>query len=224
MGLFNFFKKSPEPVKVMAGPYADSSTNIIYNLLFCDNIELYKSRVPQPYTYPFNILFSENSTIDMLQTVIDDTSIDVRTKVLAYNAQRNLGDKPIKKELLAVIVEVGLDNGLDVLASFKDGTARYINQTGKILVWETSDSVSSTLTKDLFVKGNAIIKQIGPWDKARLSAPLKGNVRITFLVSDGLYFGEGPIEVLFNDSMAGPTLTCATQLMQYLTQTALQNQ
>ena len=42
MGLFSFFKKSPEQVITSTDPYKDSSTNLIYNLLFCDNIDLYK--------------------------------------------------------------------------------------------------------------------------------------------------------------------------------------
>ncbi|RZJ99251.1 MAG: hypothetical protein EOO46_22700 [Flavobacterium sp.] len=222
MGLFSFFKKSPIEVTTSTDPYKDSSTNIIYNLLFCDNIDLYKNNTKPPYTYPFDILFSETSTISDLQKITEDSSSDARLKVLSYNRQLVGGHKPIKKELLAVIVEVGLDNGLDALASFNDGTARYINQTGKILVWETSDEKSNELTKDLFLKSQNIVNQIGAWDKPRRPAPTKGNVRITFLVSDGLYFGEGPIDVLFNDPMASPALTSATYLMKYLTEKSLE--
>jgi len=218
MGLFSFFKKTPEQLSASEDPYKDSSTNLIYNLLFCDNIDLYKKNTKPPYTYPFDILFSEKSTISDLQKIIDDSTSDTRLKVLSYNRQLAGGHKPNKKELLAVIVEVGLDSGLDALASFNDGTARYINQTGKILVWETSDEKSNELTQDLFLKSQNIVNQIGVWDKPRRPAPTKGNVRITFLVSDGLYFGEGPIDVLFNDPMASPALTSATYLMKYLTE------
>lgn len=222
MGLFSFFKKSPERQATSNDPYKDSSANHIYNLLFCDNIELYKENTKQPYNYPFDILFSEASTIVDFQKIIDDRSSDARIKALSYNRQLSKGHKPSKKELLAVIVEVGLENGLDVLASFDDGTARYINQTEKILVWETTtDEKSNELTKDLFLKSQHIVNQIGIWDKPRLPAPTKGNVRITFLVSDGLYFGEGPIDVLFSDPMASPALTSATYLMKYLTEKSL---
>jgi len=105
------------------------------------------------------------------------------------------------------------------LASFKNGTARYINQTGKILVWETTaDEAANKITNDLFTNSQNIINKIGPWNKPRRLYPTKGNVRITFLVSDGLYFGEGPIDVLFKDAMAGPALEKATALVQYLTE------
>lgn len=51
--------------------------------------------------------------------------------------------------------------------------------------------------------------------------PTKGTARITFLVSDGLYFGEGPMDIIFNDPLASPALTSATELMQYVTEKAV---
>jgi hypothetical protein len=227
MGLFSFFKKTSAPIKAVQNssdnPYKDSATNFIYNLLFCDNLDLYKANSQPPYSYPFDILFSETSSVTDLQKLIDDTTTEPRIKVLAYNKQLASGHKPNKKELLAVIVEVGLDEGLDVLASFKNGTARYINQTGKILVWETTtDAKANQLTNDLFSKSMHIVNQIGPWDKPGKLHPAKGNTRITFLVSDGLYFGEAPTNTLFDDKTANPTLMVATMLMQYLTEKSLE--
>ena len=223
MGLFNFFKKSPAAVQANGGPYADNATNIIYNLLFCDDPVLYKADTASPYTYPFDILFSEMSSVADLQKIIDDSSTDPRTKVLAYNKQRSIGHQPTRKELLAVIVEIGMDRGLDVLASFNDGTARYINQAGKILIWEsTTDENANELIRTLFSNGESIIARIGPWDKPRKPAPTRNNARLSFLVSDGLYFGEGPVDVLFNDALANPALTSATQVLKYLTEKSLE--
>lgn len=205
----------------ISSPYQDSSINFIYNILFCDNLELYKTNTKPPYTYPFDILFSEASTIDGLQQLIDDPTSDPRIKVLAYNRQRALGHTPEQKELLAVIVEVGLDYGLDVLASFANGTARYLNQSGKILIWENeNDPTANELTRQLFSQSRQIVEKIGPWDQPRRPHPQKGYARITFLVSDGLYFGEAPVSALFNDALAAPALTTAAQLVQFLTQKA----
>jgi hypothetical protein len=222
MGLFSFSRKSSVTPPLPSGPYKDSSANLIYNLLFCDNLDLYKANTKPPLIYPYDVVFSEKNSIPDLQKVIADNATDPRVKILAYNRLLAGGHKPEKKELLAVIVEIGLENGLDVLASFNKGTARYINQTGKILIWETKDPASTELTKDLFSKSQQIVRQIGPWDKPRRSYPAKGNVRITFLVSDGLYFGEGPMNMMFSDPLAGPALGAATQLMKYLTEKALE--
>jgi len=69
--------------------------------------------------------------------------------------------------------------------------------TGKILVWETTtDTKANELTTELFSKSQQIINKIGPWDKPRKPYSTKGNTRITFLVSDGLYFGEASTDVL----------------------------
>jgi len=223
MGLFNFIKKSPPQMQTTSiNPYPDSTTNFVYHLLFCDNLNLYQEKTHQPSTYPFDILLSESSSISDLQKIIDDKNTESRIKILAYHQQRASGHQPSKKELLAVIVEVGLENGLDVLASFKDGTARYINQSGKMLIWETTDdSIANAITNNLFANSETIVNQIGIWDKPRLPQPPTGKVRITFLVSDGLYFGEGPIAVFFSDPLASPALTKATELMQYLTHKSL---
>ena len=222
MGLFNFFKKPPSANKVIPGPYADSSINLIYQLLFCDNLELYKTNTATPLTYPFDILYAEDNDANDLQKIIDDNDSDPRVKILACNRLSARGHRPHKKELFAVIVEIGLDNGLDVLASFNNGTARYINQMNKLLIWETTDETSNKLTEDLFAKSRNIIEQIGPSDKPRRPHPAKGNVRISFLVSDGLYFGEAPVDVLFSDTLASPALTAATALLKYLTEKSLQ--
>src|SRR6186713_3252809 len=143
MGLFNLFKKSPEP-------YQDHSTNLIYNLLFCDDLDLYRTHFEPPINYPWDILFSNASTISDLQKIINDNNTEARVKILAYNKQLAIGHKVERKELLGVIVEVGLEQGLDVLASFKDGSARHINHTGHMIIWETSDERSTALTNSLF--------------------------------------------------------------------------
>lgn len=72
-----------------------------------------------------------------------------------------MSHKSDKKELLGVIVEVGLNEGLDVVAAYQDGTARYINYTGKMVVWETTTPASAKLTKELFSQSESILSKIG---------------------------------------------------------------
>jgi hypothetical protein len=217
MGLFSFLK-SATAQRPPAGPYKDAATNLIYNLLFCDNLNLYQTNTKAPLVYPYDVLFAEKSAPAALLNIAASHAAVTRTRILAYNRLRSIGHKPDKKELLGVIVEVGLDEGLDVVASYRDGTARYINYTGKLVVWETTTAASEKLTKELFSQSEPILSKIGPWNEPRRPHPAKGNVRITFLVSDGLYFGEGPIDVMFNDQMAGPALSAAGGLMKFLTE------
>jgi hypothetical protein len=58
-----------------------------------------------------------------------------------------------------------------------------------------------------------IVAAIGPWDKERLPPPEEGNIRMTFLVSDGLYFGEGPMGAMQQEPLASPLVSAATNLL-----------
>lgn len=205
------------PPPVPSGPYADDATNTIYELLFCDNIHLYKRDVSTSSDFPWNILFAPAPDPVELQKLVFDDQMESRIKLLAYDVMRRHGIPVEEKELLGVIVEVGLEEGLDVLASYQDGTARYINYTGKMILWDIADKASAEITAQLFRDSLNIVHRIGPWTESRRPHPAKGNVRISFLVSDGLYFGEGPVNVLFNDALAAPALSSATAMMQYLT-------
>ena len=217
MGLFSFFKKSALRAQPLIEPYKEQSTNLIYNGLSCDNLSLYKENVKQPYKYPFDILFSEeNSNVD-LQKITSDITSEPRIKLLAYNKLAANGYKSSNKELLGVIVEIGLENGLDVLASFKNGTARYINFSEKIIIWEnTTDEIVNQITKALFANGLNIVNQIEPQKDSRKRPPAKGNARISFLVSDGIYFVEGSKNTFFRDPNIKSTFDKAAELMQCL--------
>jgi hypothetical protein len=63
-----------------------------------------------------------------------------------------------------------------------------------------------------------IVAAIGPWDKDRLPPPQNGMIRMTFLVSDGLYFGQGPMDAMQKDRMAAPLINAATALLVKLIQ------
>ncbi|MGA0555394.1 hypothetical protein ACO2Q8_02005 [Larkinella sp. VNQ87] len=206
------------------GPYRDPSINRLYELLFGDRPDLYQKLMHGSQGYPWESLLSETAPVADLQQIATDDELETRAKLLACFRLRAGGHPVPKRELLAVVIEVGLDKGLDVLASYQDGTARYINQSEKIAIWETTDSRSNLLTSNLFRDSIAIVSKIGPWAGPRRPFPTRGNLRISFLLSDGLYFGEGPMNALFNDPLAAPALNAAVQLMQYITDRVLKTQ
>jgi len=78
MGIFDIFKKSTKP-------YKDQSTNLVYELLFCDNLDLYKNNNQQPDSYPWSILLSDTSNNSELEKIIADTNTESRIKILTYN-------------------------------------------------------------------------------------------------------------------------------------------
>ncbi|NMF95997.1 hypothetical protein GPA27_01120 [Aromatoleum toluolicum] len=195
-------------------PYAESHVNFLYNLLFCDDINLFKTHGAEKSVGLWGTLLAERPDKTALRKVADDEANEGRVRAVAYNRLRALGETVPPKRLLGVIVEVPLQQGLDVLAAFSEGGVRYLNQSGKLAIFEGQGNPVEGMAKELLSVSQPIVNKIGPWDRQRLPPPRAGNVRITFLVSDGLYFGEGPFAVLQQDAMAGPVLSKATQLLQ----------
>jgi len=194
-------------------PYTIEASNSIYNLLFCDDLSAFKGldgKIPANWQ---QTLFSEPPNLSSLEILSNDEASEGRLRYLAFSKLRGLGKTVQSKKLLGVIIEVPLAGGLDTLAVYSEGAVRYINRTGKLAVIE-GVSDFQPLVQKLFAASMPVVNQIGPWDKSRLSPPKQGNVRLTFLVSDGLYFGEGPMNVMQNEAMAGPVIQQAAVLLQ----------
>ncbi len=200
-------------------PYRNDGLNHLYELLFCDNEAAYSNSGP----YPWPVIFADPPDADALLQLASDTNQESRLRALAANKLRSIGGAAPKAELLGVIAEVGMEDGLDVLAAFSDGTARYLNHTEKAIIADAPTEATNTLISALWHHSISVVNKIGPWDKPRLEPPRKGMVRLSFLVSGQLYFGQAPMDVFFKDPMAGPVLDSATQLMVYLTEHTTKN-
>jgi len=204
----------PAPPPGLHHPYAESHVNFFYNLLFCDELDLFTKSLEDSGSGPWPALLADAPDESALLELASDPNNEGRVRALAYLRLRAMGAEVPTKTLLGVIVEVPLADGLDVLAAFSDGGVRYLNQSGKIAVVEANDTPVAVIAQELIEVSRPIVEQIGPWEEQRLPPPKAGNVRITFLVSDGLYFGEGSFAVLQADDMAGPILAKAAQLLQ----------
>ncbi|UYZ62547.1 hypothetical protein [Hymenobacter weizhouensis] len=115
--------------------------------------------------------------------------------------------------MLGVVVEVALPGGLDVVAAYADGSARYLNHSGKVIVWERPDRTLDRLVGELLAAGKAVTDAIGTWEGQRPSKPLGDTARINFLTPSGLHFGEAPMGLLWGDALAQPVLAAAQDLM-----------
>jgi hypothetical protein len=194
-------------------PYANEAINTIYNLLFCDDIAAFKSKIGAKIVPWQAALFSEPVDATALQSLAADSSQEGRIRFLAYGRLRSIGEPVPSKALLGVIVEVPLSAGVDVLAAYSEGGVRYINQTGRLAVFEGVPSIQP-LVRSLLDASQSIVARIGPWENPRLPPPKSGNIRLTFLVSDGLYFGEGPMQQMQRDPLAEQVIGDATSLLQ----------
>ncbi|MBC7771558.1 MAG: hypothetical protein H7210_03585 [Pyrinomonadaceae bacterium] len=120
------------------------------------------------------------------------------------------------KVLLGVVIEVPLNGGLDLLAAYPGGSARFYSHAGGGVVWDHPNASLDPAIDTLLTEASRILKVIGPWEKPRPPAPPAGAIRVNVLSAAGLHFGEGPFAALARDALAGPAIDAATDLMQQL--------
>jgi len=136
--------------------------------------------------------------IKVLEEIAQVRAIASRYRLQAWHFLREAGARPpshLERDVLGVVVEVGMDSGHDLLAVYADKTAHYYNYSGAGVVWEHPDSSLDKL----------------------IEAVLKGHLRLNILTPSGLYFGEGPFEDLDRDPRARPLIHAALDLMRRLT-------
>ncbi|HZP65122.1 MAG TPA: hypothetical protein VFB32_02330 [Rudaea sp.] len=194
-------------------PYAEAHLNLLYNLLFCDNLDLLRSDGAAMRERPWSTLLDERPDLGDMQAIADAASSESRVRAFAYARLRACGGAVTPKILLGVVVEVPLDRGLDTLAAYGDGRVRYLNPSGKAALFESGPPRVETLGRETVLAALPLVQRIGPWTGSRLPPPRRGDVRVSFLVSDGLYFGEGRFDMLCRDALAGPVLARATELL-----------
>jgi hypothetical protein len=161
-----------------------------------------------------------NTAVVALRRVAGSNDVEPRQYLQAWHFLRQLGVQPGPaegKRVRGVILEVSLEGGLDTLAAYDDGNARYINHGGNLIVWETAaDPEIGGLIRALIAEGQRVAELIGPWEEARRPAPPTHHIRLNMLTASGLHFGEGPMAGLSTDPKGGPLIHAGTRLMQAL--------
>jgi hypothetical protein len=201
-------------------PYSQPSANTIYNLLFCDDPELFRPKDGIASSRQISAILDENSDPKAIENIAADVAAESRVRALAYNWLRRHKLSVPTGILLGVVVEVPVDGGLDTLAAYSDGRIRYINHSGKMALFEATPASVQNSADKLLAASKLAIRSIGPWDKARLAPPTGEQVRLTFLVSDGLYFGQTTFKAVSGDAIGGPVLLAAQDLLLNVTQAA----
>ena len=195
-------------------PYQQQEMNLIYNLLFCDDLGLFRSKGPDPKDSPFRVLLDPNPDRQEVEKIAKNPHVESRGRLLAFNWLRQQNFQVPSKKLLGVIVEVPQKGGLDVLAAYEDGRIRYIHQTGKLAVIEETPHEISSKVKELLSASQVAVNRMGSSEKPRRSPPTAGKIRLTFLASDGLYFVEGPFARMQQDPVTRPIAQKASELLQ----------
>jgi hypothetical protein len=147
-------------------------------------------------------------------------NLESRQVLQAWHFLRQADEHPTAdqaKLALGVIAEVPVRDGHDLLAAYRDGSARYLNFSGRALIWEDRSATDiAALISDWLAIGQVIADAIGPWDQPGLPPLPEGQARIMVLTPSGPHFGQGESSALFADPRAAAFLNAATKLMHTL--------
>jgi len=155
--------------------------------------------------------------------ILEMPDLETRVFLQAWHNMLELGETPPRdhaKDVLGIVVEVGMPKGLDLVAAYRDHHARYFNYSGAGVLWERRDNSLDSLIDELLQAGTVVAQVIGPWTQPRPPEPKNGNVRINLLTPSGIHLGQGPTEALNQDAMGGPILSAAFGLMKRLVELA----
>ncbi|AXA94221.1 hypothetical protein [Massilia sp. YMA4] len=188
-----------------ARPYKSEELDLVYQLLFCDDPDLVKATPVQAS------LFGATPDPRVVQTIGEDAGEESRVRLLAWHWLRSSGQPFASREVLGIVVEVPLEEGLDALAAYADGSVRYINHTGRVAVFEGAPAEVAEQGKRLV--HTAIALAVRAPVKQRMAPPALGAVRFSLLAADGLHVREGTFAEIARDKLTGPVLQEAQRLL-----------
>lgn len=163
----------------------------------------------------------KDAALRTLRAVADEAT-DSRVRLWTWQALRRWSDTAppeLTHRVEGAIVEVEIGRGVETLAAYADGTARYVLTTGSRFIWDAPDGRLAGPIAAVLDGGRAVF----PLTSAgRLPGePSSGRARMTLLTSLGPYSIERTlIEVSSDTSPLAPLFGPATDLLQRIVRLA----
>lgn len=158
----------------------------------------------------------QTQATELLLTITKNPSISTRMLLWGWTALRQIGIRPQPSEaseIRGVVIQVPVEQGADVLAVYADGTARYVNHSGKIIVWESTDAKIARNIQEIL----DLSKAIDPNSSEDIGGTASGVVRVTLLTFNGNLFVDVAIHLL-QVSPVNSVLTRGAELIRNLIQ------
>jgi hypothetical protein len=127
-----------------------------------------------------------------LHSILGIPNLETRIQLWVWSALRELGEQPDPKsgkEVLGVVIEVPMRGAYDTLAGYQDGSARYLNFSGKAIFWDKADGSVKLLCEHL------IASTIPEGSQAVLRKDTvlpKTGTQVTLLTRSGMYVIADP--------------------------------
>jgi len=144
------------------------------------------------------------------------SSKEARIRLWCWQALRGLGSAPTADEgrkVEGVVVEVETGHGVETLAAYADGTARYLLPTGAKVIWDAPDARLERAVADVIAGAGTILDLLAP---GRLPGePGANTARMTVLSPSGPRAADEPLDTAVTEaSRFAPLFGPATTLMQ----------
>lgn len=130
-----------------------------------------------------------------VKRVLANPDVEVRMRLWAWKALRELGERPpanIANEVQGVVCELHNEAGVGTIAAYADGRARWLGGKGKITVWEAPDSDAEIagLIRTLLRSAEPLVKTATVLDRHKASEPELNYFRVSILTYAGIYIVE----------------------------------
>jgi len=140
--------------------------------------------------------------IARLRGVLDSPALETRIQLWVWSALRELGEKPEGKsafEVLGAVLEMPSGGAYDTLAGYVDGSARYLNFSGRAIFWDAPDPKVKLLCQALVDSTIPVSSKATP--RTSLSLPKRG-IQVTMLTRSGPFLITAPPQSVVNAGAA----------------------
>ena len=140
--------------------------------------------------------------IARLRGVLDSPALETRIQLWVWSALRELGEKPEGKsafEVLGAVLEMPSGGAYDTLAGYVDGSARYLNFSGRAIFCDAPDPKVKLLCQALVDSTIPVSSKATP--RTSLSLP-KRRVQVTMLTRSGPFLITAPPQSVVNAGAA----------------------
>jgi len=151
----------------------------------------------------------------ILLEITANPNMETRMLLWSWAALRRLDvhpQYPDEDVIKGVVIQVPIENGVDVLAAYSDGTARYVNHSGKVIVWDIPDASITSIIYKLLECSKSLRGAVA---KASVDHSVSGLVRVTLLTFKGNLFAEASMQSIAS-SPINQVLAMGAELMTNL--------
>ena len=147
------------------------------------------------------------------------TGAETRIRLLGWSLLRGAGaplEPATARRVRGVVIDMAVKGGLDTLAGWEDGRARYFNHAGPAVVVEAPVPKVHDACHDLLVAAQHLADNTDPLAGPRPDPPGFGGAAIWALTDGGIHGVSRSAAGMSLNPLEGPILALGVRLMQRL--------